>query len=73
MMQLEQPNINVQSFNDIERFTFALFYSCMAQTTITSRSQLIQDERYSEHQLSNGSISYHAWEQASYARYRASR
>lgn len=56
---------------EIERFTFALFYSADGNTMIHSHSKLIEDVRYSENQSADGSISYEKWEEASYERYRA--
>jgi len=55
----------------IERFTFALFYSADDNTIIKSNSKLIQDERYKLHQFFDGSISYAEWAKASFDRYRA--
>lgn len=57
----------------IERFTFALFYSADNNTIIKSNSKLIQDERYKLHQFSDESISYADWAKASFDRYRALR
>lgn len=54
----------------IERFTFALFYSADNDTIIKSSSELIQDERYKLHQFPDGSISYNEWQKASFERYR---
>ncbi len=57
--------------NNIERFTFALFYSPADQVTIQSNSQLIADLRYQNNQSADGSINYGLWQEASYERYRA--
>src|SRR3990167_1278688 len=54
---------------EIERFTFALFYSVENEVVITSQSQLIEDVRYVQHQSADGSISYGKWNEASLARY----
>jgi len=54
----------------IERFTFALFYSADDNTIIKSHSTLIHDERYALHQCPDGSISYDKWQKASFDRYR---
>jgi isopenicillin N synthase-like dioxygenase len=56
---------------DIERYTFALFYSAGDRTRIHSQSVLTKDERYAANQQPDGSITYAAWQVASYARYRA--
>ncbi len=58
---------------DIERFTFALFYSADDNAVIKSNSKLNQDERYRLNQHSDGSISYAKWQKASFDRYRAMR
>ena len=57
----------------IERFTFALFYSADDHTIIKSNSKLIHDERYQSHQFPDGSISYDEWQKASYEKYKAIR
>lgn len=57
----------------IERFTFALFYSVDDNIIIKSNSKLIQDERYRLHQLPDGCIRYGEWQKASFDRYRAMR
>jgi isopenicillin N synthase-like dioxygenase len=56
---------------EIERFTFALFYSASNATRITSQSVLNTDARYTSNQQADGSITYNEWQIASYARYRA--
>jgi len=56
---------------EIERFTFALFYSAQDHVVVKSRSRLIEDERYAQNQFSDGSISYLKWQEASFVRYRA--
>jgi isopenicillin N synthase-like dioxygenase len=56
---------------EIERYTFALFFSAGVNTKIKSHSKLIEDDRYKQHQSADGSISYAEWEKASYERYRA--
>ncbi|OGT40194.1 MAG: hypothetical protein A3F12_08050 [Gammaproteobacteria bacterium RIFCSPHIGHO2_12_FULL_38_14] len=58
---------------EIERFTFALFYSADDHTIIKSNSKLTQDERYKLNQFADGSISYAKWQKASFDRYRAIR
>ncbi len=55
----------------IERFTFALFYSADDNTIIKSTSILSQDERYKANKMADGSISYGEWQKASFDRYRA--
>ncbi len=55
----------------IERYTFALFYSPDDNVVIQSKSLLIADQRYTQHQTVDGSISYAKWQAASYDRYRA--
>lgn len=57
--------------NNIERFTFAVFYSADNAMKIKSHSKLIADSRYADYQ-ENGCISYEKWENASFDRYRAS-
>ena len=57
---------------NIERFTFALFYSADVQAVIHSTSELTKDARYAENSAADGSICYGKWQEASYARYRAS-
>lgn len=56
---------------EIERFTYALFYSAHPDTICKSSSILTKDERYQLNQSSDGSIRYDAWEKASFDRYRA--
>lgn len=55
----------------IERFAFALFYTLEEHYKIQSQSTLTQDQRYQQSQLPDGSITYAAWDKASFARYRA--
>ena len=57
--------------DEIERYTFALFYSADGNMAIQSKSILSQDLRYIQNKTANGSITYKLWEQASYERYRA--
>jgi isopenicillin N synthase-like dioxygenase len=57
--------------NNIERFTFAIFYSISDDTIINSQSTLTEDERYSKNKFDDGSISYGQWQSASFDRYRA--
>jgi isopenicillin N synthase-like dioxygenase len=56
---------------NIERFTFALFFSADDDAVIHSNSELTMDARYIDNKFFNGSISYGKWEAASYERYRA--
>lgn len=56
---------------NVERFTLALFIDPDVNMVIRSTSELAQDARYAHNQNMDASISYHAWEQASYERYRA--
>lgn len=56
---------------NIERYTFALFYSAADDMVIHSNSILTKDERYQSNQSIDGKISYKDWEKASYERYRA--
>ncbi len=56
--------------SNIERFTFALFFSTHHQVMINSRSILTKDSRYAENKHADGSICYGKWQDASYARYR---
>lgn len=56
---------------NVERFTLALFIDPDLHMVIRSSSELAKDARYAHHQNVDASISYHAWEQASYERYRA--
>ena len=56
--------------SEIERFTFALFFSAEDNVIIKSNSILKQDPRYLQQQKQDGSISYKSWETASYAQYR---
>lgn len=60
----------VKAKENIERFSFALFYSADANVSIHSSSELTKDARYSENVRQDGSIKYSDWEAASYARYR---
>jgi isopenicillin N synthase-like dioxygenase len=55
---------------EIERYTFALFYSPDNNMMIKSHSKLTQDDRYRLHQCADGSITFGAWHQASFDRYR---
>lgn len=59
-----------KAFHDIERYTFALFFSAAGDTQVKSHSQLITDARYVDNQ-EKGAITYKKWESASYERYRA--
>jgi isopenicillin N synthase-like dioxygenase len=56
---------------NIERFTFALFFSADDNAAIHSNSELTMDARYIDNKAFNGSITYGKWEAASYERYRA--
>jgi isopenicillin N synthase-like dioxygenase len=56
---------------NIERFTFALFFSLHGNVIIRSRSELTHDVRYRENKSAQGSISYEQWHEASLARYHA--
>lgn len=56
---------------DIERFTFALFYSGDESIVIKSHSVLTEDDRYRLNQMEDGSIYYSEWNRASFERYRA--
>lgn len=56
---------------EIERFTFALFYSAHDDAMIKSTSILTKDARYAENKTADGSITYKKWQDASYERYRA--
>jgi isopenicillin N synthase-like dioxygenase len=60
-----------KSFNGIDRFALAVFTSIDKNYVIRSKSELTKDQRYSENQSSDGSISFGRWEEASFARYRA--
>ena len=62
-----------KSKGQIERFTFALFYSADDNTIIKSNSMLTQDNRYKLNKLADGSISYGEWQKASFDRYRAAK
>lgn len=55
----------------IERYTFALFFSAGKHVVIQSHSQLMQDSRYQNQMTANKSISYGDWEKASFELYRA--
>ncbi len=57
--------------NEIERYTFAVFYLADDNTVIQSTSVLRDDVRYRENQSADGKISHGQWHQASYAYYRA--
>ena len=59
-----------KAYNGIERYAFALFNSVVDEHVIKSTSVLTQDQRYSQNQSEDGSISYGAWQKASYDRYR---
>jgi isopenicillin N synthase-like dioxygenase len=56
---------------EIERFTFALFYSASNETRVRSTSVLTEDDRYKSNQQEDGSMTYDEWQISSYARYRA--
>jgi len=56
---------------EIERFAFALFYSADDDAVVKSRSILNNDARYVENMLSDGSITYRKWQEASLKKYRA--
>lgn len=56
---------------DIDRFTFALFFSPQEDYLIRSTSVLTSDSRYRDHQTADGSLPYLAWREASFERYRA--
>jgi isopenicillin N synthase-like dioxygenase len=60
-----------KAYNNIERFTFVVFYSASDDAYIHSQSQLTKDERYRKNQSQDGSISYGKWAEASFERYRA--
>ena len=60
-----------KSYAGIERYTLAVFYSAGDNTIIKSTSTLIDDARFQENKLPDGSINYAEWQRASYARYRA--
>lgn len=60
-----------KAHNEIERFTFALFFNPDPNYIIHSQSKLIADPRYAHYQSPDGSISYATWEKASYEQYRA--
>lgn len=62
----------VKAKGEVERYTFALFYSPEPNMVIQSKSILKEDLRYVHNQLKDGSISYENWEKASFERYRAS-
>jgi len=57
--------------SNIERFTFALFYSPDAATTIQSKSTLAKDSRYIENMSADKRINFEKWNAASFAKYRA--
>jgi len=56
--------------NEIERYTFAVFFSPHQDMTIRSKSTLNKDPRYIKNQTPDGFISYKNWETASYEQYR---
>ncbi|KTD24964.1 Uncharacterised protein [Legionella lansingensis] len=56
---------------NIERYTYALFFSAHDDTVIYPHSKLTKDTRYLEQKSPDGSISYGKWEAASYELYRA--
>ncbi len=60
-----------KAHGNIERFTFALFYSADDEAIINSNSELKNDSRYIENMAKNGEINYGKWQAASFARYRA--
>lgn len=60
-----------KAHSDIERFTFALFYSGDERVVIKSHSALREDDRYKLNQLDDGSLTYSEWNRASFERYRA--
>lgn len=60
-----------KAWGEIERFTFALFYSADAKTKIYPQSLLTTDTRYTDNCSEDGSILYGNWEAASFQRYRA--
>lgn len=56
--------------SEIERYTFALFYSAANELEIKSESILMKDARYQERQSADGKIKFIGWEEASHDRYR---
>lgn len=56
---------------EIDRYTFALFFSAEPEMIIHSNSILVSDQRYQANQLHDGGIRYSDWEKSSYERYRA--
>jgi isopenicillin N synthase-like dioxygenase len=60
-----------KSIDGVERYTLALFCDTDEGFVIQSHSELTKDERYANHKSPDGSISYGAWANASYERYRA--
>ncbi|USN51272.1 MAG: hypothetical protein H6731_02375 [Myxococcales bacterium] len=59
-----------KSYENVERFTFALFFEPDKKTKITSHSVLALDSRYQDKQL-DGAITYQDWSCASFELYRA--
>ncbi len=60
-----------KALGNIERFTFALFYSAFDDIFIQPRSILTQDKRFIQCALADGRISYRNWATASFEGYRA--
>jgi hypothetical protein len=58
-----------KAYGNIERFTLAVFFNPSNDTVIHSTSKLTKDHRFSENQLSNGTISFEKWSDASFKRY----
>jgi isopenicillin N synthase-like dioxygenase len=56
--------------SEIERFSFALFYSADENLIIQSVSELTKDARFIKNKFDDENISYGKWEKASYDRYR---
>jgi isopenicillin N synthase-like dioxygenase len=60
-----------KAYHRIERYAFALFLSVSKDFHIKSTSELTEDLRYQNNRADDGSISFDAWEKASYENYRS--
>lgn len=62
-----------KAYGGIDRYAFALFYDVINEFVINSTSKLASDKRYQEKKSADGSVTYGAWSEATYARYRAAK
>lgn len=58
-----------KAYGNIERYTLAIFFNPAPDTRIHSSSKLTHDERFCKNQCSRDTISFKAWNEASFKRY----